>query len=143
MLQLLDAANYTKSHIMFYWWTPDDAMQRFTGTDFEFFPLSLPRPTNECTKNRVFEADRCSGNHSLMYGAEEGSCDAETHSLKRLTVQNLYENAVGDIIEPLQSPAYFFLRNMKITELDLEEMFTEWIGSDNDRFNYGYREAVW
>lgn len=141
MIQILDAANYTKSHIMFYWWTPDYTLQKYSGTDFDFVQVFLPRPTSTCTKNRVTQVERCSS--APMYGSPEGSCDSEVLALKKLIVNNLYHNTIEDVPEALQSPAYFSLQNMKISELDIEDMFQDWLKTDNDRFSYGYRESIW
>mmetsp|Transcript_5907 Transcript_5907/g.9296 ORF Transcript_5907/g.9296 Transcript_5907/m.9296 type:complete len:1013 (+) Transcript_5907:46-3084(+) len=141
MVEILNAANYTKSNILFYWFTPDPTIQKFMGTDSEFLPLVLPPPDTVCLKSRTTIKERCSTN-----GAEdsspEGACDAEMDSVQKVFVENLYDNTYKNVNEALQSPAYFALQNIKISELDLEDMYREWYRQNNDMFNYGYREAI-
>eukprot|EP00957_Ditylum_brightwellii_P070290 5339907-Ditylum_brightwellii.AAC.1 len=36
MVEIYNAANYTKSNVLFYWYTPEPTVQEFIGTDAEF-----------------------------------------------------------------------------------------------------------
>jgi hypothetical protein len=48
LVEIWHAANWTKSDVIFYWWTPDALVDLFEGTDAEFTRISLPKPTQQC-----------------------------------------------------------------------------------------------
>jgi hypothetical protein len=143
MVEIYNAANYTKSNVLFYWFTPDALMREYLGTDSEMQRVLLPPATEACVESRVTEDQRCSQNQNEHIGQEEGSCDAEAHSYQKLIVSNMYRQYYyegSDIAT--RSPAYDTIKNIQIKDLWLEQMFREWYERDADRWNYDPRSAV-
>mmetsp|Transcript_69426 Transcript_69426/g.103336 ORF Transcript_69426/g.103336 Transcript_69426/m.103336 type:complete len:917 (-) Transcript_69426:138-2888(-) len=141
MVEIYNAANYTKSNVLFYWFTPDTTVQEFIGTDAEFQRVLLPPSTTKCTESRVTEEQRCSENPADRIGIEQGSCDAEAHSYQKLIVSSMYSNTY-EVEESMRSPAYDAIKSIKISDLELEEIFLRWYERNTDRWNYDAREAV-
>ena len=141
MVDIYNAANYTKSNVLFYWFTPDALMQEYLDTDAEFQRVLLPPSTEECTESRVTIDQRCSENPEDRIGDPAGACDAEAHSYQKLIVSNMYERTYAQP-EPSRSPAYDAIKAMKFSDLQLEYMFRRWYERNTDRWNYDPREAV-
>ena len=143
MVEIYNAANYTKSNVLFYWFTPDALMREYLGTDSEMQRVLLPPATESCVESRVTEEQRCSANQNEHIGQEEGSCDAEAHSYQKLIVSNMYKQYYYEGIDiTTRSPAYDTIKNIQIKDLWLEQMFREWYERDVDRWNYDPRSAV-
>uniref|UniRef100_A0A7S0ATN0 G-protein coupled receptors family 3 profile domain-containing protein n=1 Tax=Minutocellus polymorphus TaxID=265543 RepID=A0A7S0ATN0_9STRA len=138
---IYNAANATNSDIIMFWYNPDPFLQSFHGTDYEFVPIVLPTPTQECIDNRATKEARCSSNLTEQYGLEVGACDSEQQNLKKAIVSNLYETTYK-VDEELRSPAYDALKTFKMTELHIAEIFTNWYDRNIDRDNFDPREAT-
>lgn len=146
MVEIYHAANYTKSNVMFYWFTPDALQLDYVGTDAEFQRVLLPPASQKCTESRVTDDQRCSSESKIRIGKEEGSCDAEAHSLQTLIVSDMrtryYKEENIKETMAMRSPAYDTIKNMKISDLWLDDMFKKWVEQGNyDRWNYDPREA--
>jgi hypothetical protein len=48
LVEIWHSANWTKSDVILYWWTPDGLVDVYEGTDAEFTRISLPKPTQKC-----------------------------------------------------------------------------------------------
>jgi hypothetical protein len=143
MVEIYNAANYTKSNVLFYWFTPDALMREYLGTDSEMQRVLLPPATETCVESRVTEEQRCSANQYDHIGQEEGSCDAEAHSYQKLIASNMYKQYYYEGSDATtRSPAYDTIKNIQIKDLWLELMFREWYERDVDRWNYDPRSAV-
>ena len=141
MVEIWRAANATKSPVLYYWFQPDPLLQEFLGTDFEFQEILLPFPTQECASSRVSEEERCSDEFQIQLGVEEGSCDSESHSYQKLIVGNLWEETYST--PPAErSPAYDAIKNFRISDLQLNDMFTYWNARKTDKWGYDPHEAV-
>ena len=142
MVGIYKAANYTKSNVLFYWFTPDPTIQEFMGTDAEFTPVFLRSTTVECQQNRVNEQQRCSDNPEDWIGEEAGACDSETFPVQKLVVSNMYNRTINGNDRLSRSPAYRFIKGFRLSDLHLELMYRRWYAMNKDRWSYDHRETV-
>lgn len=127
------AANATKSHVMMMWWSPEPLFHEFLGTDAEFVKVQFPYPSQACVENRISREDRCSPDLETRVGSPEGACDESPTPLMKVITTSLYdiiEEAIADEENPeaTKSPGLDVLKNFKITELQLDEIFQLWRG---------------
>ena len=73
-LGIIDAANATKSNLIFQWWQPDVLHNKFQGTDAEFQAVGMPLPTLDCIEHTVSSVDRCDPDPVVRRGSAEGAC---------------------------------------------------------------------
>jgi hypothetical protein len=75
-VQILSAANATKSPVAFSWWTPEPVLESYIGTDAEFTRVLFPTPTQECEDNRYNVSVQCESDVTLeeKMGNPAGSC---------------------------------------------------------------------
>ena len=126
LVEIWHAANYTKSNVIMYWWTPDGLVDLFAGTDSEFTKIQLPAPTQKCVEHRNSGGLRCTDEISLeeAAGSPLGSCDDPPNSLQKAVSKGLRQ-AVYDVSIPeaLRSPAYDFVKLFSLDTLQLSEIF--------------------
>eukprot|EP00957_Ditylum_brightwellii_P114918 8764170-Ditylum_brightwellii.AAC.1 len=53
----------------------------------------------------------------------------------------MYSNTY-EVEESMRSPAYDAIKSIKLSDLELEEIFLRWYERNTDRWNYDAREAV-
>ena len=141
MYQIWRAANATRSHIIMVWYSPEALMEEFFGTDFGFQEVMLPAPTDICLAHRTSMEDRCSDSILVRRGDPNGACDREARGLVKLISMSL-ATANDKVEEASQSPAYELIKNIKITELDMNRMFNKWLEPGVDRYGNDARAAV-
>lgn len=139
MIQIWRAANATKSHVAFWWWTPDATIEEFRGTDFEFQRVLLPDPTSHCRASRIAPEDRCSEDLETRQGGPNGACDNEVNSLQKVVASSLRDLNL-DIPKADRSPGFDAIKNIKVTHLAMNIMLREWV--DGDRTGFAARDAV-
>ena len=128
------AANATKENTIIQWWSPDTLYQTFQGTDAEFVRVSMPSPTQECLRNRIWPGDRCSANFTDRVGNPEGVCDESVRPLQKLILARLGRDLNDPSIpEAIKSPAHDVLRLFHFSELQLDEIFRLWREFGNPR----------
>ena len=147
MTQIWAAANATQSNVMMQWWSPEALYQEYLGTDFEFTRVNLPPPTQTCIENRVDPLDRCSSDPVVRVGDPRGACAEAPHSLLKVISTALYELSYDpEIPSAVHSPAYETIKNFRISDLQLGEIFNYWFQESNkeygDQWNLAPREAV-
>lgn len=140
LVGVMMAANATKSAAMFYWWTPEALHQRFLGTDAELLHVQLRPPSQACVENRASPEARCSDDYLDRIADEVGSCDGEPHSLLKILVSSLSEDAFAQE-EAERSPAYAALKGLTLSELQLGDMLDLWYNRGIDTWNYDPREV--
>ncbi|GFH47769.1 hypothetical protein CTEN210_04244 [Chaetoceros tenuissimus] len=142
MIQIIMAANATKSDIIFWWWQPDILPQEFENTDMEFVRVTLPRSTEECVEYRASGAlDKCSTDVWERRGDPIGACDYKIGGLKKIMSKGL-QLSTYSTNEVERSPALEVLKNVELPELALDEIFQKWFALGIDRMGYDGREAV-
>jgi len=136
MLDIWEASVETRSPVMMWWWYPDATVQKYEGTPGEFHPIVLPDPTEECRDSRIGSDERCSDDVWVRRGNEEGKCDEEAHSMKRIIASSVGEETFkANAAE--RSPGYQTIQNIAIDNLNLETMLGAWVKN-----GYDAREAV-
>ena len=127
LMEMWDAANATREHLMMMWWTPEPLFQRYAGTDAEFQRVMLKPYTRECDTARSAWKDECSTNMTERVGSPEEACDNPAEPLRKLINAGLRDVLTReDIPEAARSPAYDALRLFHITEIQLAELFDLW-----------------
>jgi len=139
--QIWRAANATRSHIIMVWYSPDQLMEEFYGTDYEFNKVQLPTPTDVCLANRPNTADRCSANIEQRRGQKEGSCDRDPHKLVKLISSSLLR-LDRNVEDAQKSPAFDLIRDIRISQLDIHHMMKKWLEIGVDEFGNDARTAV-
>jgi len=141
IMQIFDAANATKNHVIGMWSFPDATTSHYAGTESELTRISLPEPTQECTNHRIDPAARCEIDLEAKIGSPEGACDYSPSVLKKMigTAMKRYDTTIP---EELTSPAYEFLREYRIENLQLDQILQYWFEEDTDEINSSLREAV-
>jgi hypothetical protein len=139
MIDIWRAANATKSHVVMWWWTPDATVEEFRGTSYQFQPILLPEPTDECHAVRVQPEDRCSLDPVVRRGPKGGGCDQDADALQTIVASSL-RDLTFDTAEVDRSPGYEAIKNLKVSQLDMNIMLKKWIAGG--RSGYAAREAV-
>ncbi|CAB9530678.1 Metabotropic glutamate receptor-like protein [Seminavis robusta] len=162
-LQIWQAANATKQNVVMNWYSPDPTYQWYRGTEAEFQEVQLPPPSPNCVRHRVSVEERCSENLEDRVGAPEGACGAETQTLEKVVVRNLYDtiyhldkehkqnnlrrgsSSLKDEFdedtrkeESARSPAYEAVKNFHLSEFDIGKMFEDWKVRLRERGHNGY-----
>ncbi|CAJ1968191.1 unnamed protein product [Cylindrotheca closterium] len=139
MIQIWNAANATKSHVIMHWFEPDAVVEVFRNTDFEFTRIYLPPASLQCKEERLSVADRCSADPMVRRGTEVGSCDNGAHVTKKVIARSLRDSTLEAALVD-QSPAYSFIQNFNMDQLEINEMLGHFVA--NGRNGYAAREAV-
>mmetsp|Transcript_33762 Transcript_33762/g.64290 ORF Transcript_33762/g.64290 Transcript_33762/m.64290 type:complete len:313 (-) Transcript_33762:2396-3334(-) len=130
IVDIYKAANFTKSDILIYWWTPEIKVQEFHGTDAEFQRVLLPPPSAECIESRVTQDQRCSINPEEHVGGEDaGACDAEAHVLRKIIGSSLFK-ITHHSDEVSRSPAYDLIKSLQLSDIDIDSMFHQWYAAE-------------
>jgi len=132
MLDIWEASVQTRSPVIMWWWYPDAALQKYEGTPGEFHPIVLPDPTESCRDARVGSDERCSDDVWVRRGSEEGKCDEEAHSMKRIIDLSLGEETFK-MAAAERSPGYMAIKNIAIDTLNLETMLGGWTKNGDPR----------
>jgi len=150
MVQIWRAANATKSHVFFWWWTPDRLVDEFGASeDYSFQRVLLPTPTDECINYREKELNnqKCSDDIEVRKGEPIGSCDYGAISLQKITSLGLETSSLAGGVEAAQSPAYDFLKQIALPQYSLSKIFRQWskLSADNGTMydaGYAARESL-
>jgi hypothetical protein len=138
MIQIYRAANATKSNVIMWWWKPDPTVEEFRGTSAEFQQILLPEATESCSQERIKASDRCSLDPWARRGDPLGSCDSEAHAL-----QIIMSTSVRQALPAAyKSPAYEAIKNLKISDLEINTLLKAWVSGDQDTWGYDPRKAV-
>ena len=141
-VDIWNAANHTRSNLIGIWWTPDTLRESFIGTDSEFQRVPLPPLTPECFHERVDITEHCKLNASTM-GVPEGACDESPQALKKVIALGLYATTHSlEVQEPLWSPAHELLKLFYINNIQISEIFFNWLKMNVDKYGYDPREAT-
>ena len=108
MGEIWRAANWTKSDVLMYMWTPGSGVvHAFAGTSAEFTRVALPQPTSGCFNERVVNK-RCEvSSIEDAVGGPLGSCDdGPTQPILALSQVLREQTEDPSIDEALKSPAY-------------------------------------
>jgi hypothetical protein len=141
MVQIWRAANATKSNVLMVWYQPDPYLAEYVGSDSEFQQVLFPAATSDCLKNQVDTEARCSEDITVRRGDPKGACDSEAQALQQVMATSVGETTLSQP-EAIQSPAYDLIKNIKISELEIQAIFKKWMNKDVDRFGNDAREAV-
>ena len=127
MMQVMYAAQKTRSHIIGIWWQLDTLAEEFVSTDFELQYILFPSPSRTCQQHRVSVEDKCNAkNFTARIGTKEGACGDDILPLQRLFSTSIREVTyrVSDVD---QSPALEFLKNFHLENLDLKRIMELWL----------------
>lgn len=139
MIQIWNAANATKSHVIMHWFEPDAVVEVFRDTDAEFTRIYLPPASLQCEAERLTVADRCSEDPVVRRGSKVGSCDNAAHVTKKVIARSLRDMTLAaEVVD--QSPAYNFIQNFNMDQLEINEMLGHFVAKG--RNGYAAREAV-
>ena len=130
--ELWKAANWTKSHVIMYWYEPDPLPVEFFGLDYAFQMVALPPPSYECEKHRPSVAERCSSDPKKRIGNPEGACMNSIQTLSHI-IAKAVADSTSAIPEADQSPGYGLLKNIKVTSLDMGVILQTWQGGKDPR----------
>eukprot|EP00934_Nitzschia_sp_Nitz4_P008847 Nitzschia sp. Nitz4//scaffold124_size66437//58765//65003//NITZ4_006121-RA/size66437-processed-gene-0.51-mRNA-1//-1//CDS//3329534582//8837//frame0 len=140
MIQIWKAANATGNHVIMHWYAPEPLTVEFFGSSYEFQPVTFPLPTADCMDNRVNAADRCSEDENVRRGDKRGSCGDDIDALRGLFAEIVADtDAVNDVD---RSPAYQSLKNLYITNLDIQDIIRTWEMKQRDPYGNDIRDAV-
>ena len=74
-------------------------------------------------------------------GVPEGACDQEAHALQKVFARSLQERTY-DVPRASRSPGYDLLQNLKINDLEVNNMIRRWQSMGVDQYGNDAREAV-
>jgi hypothetical protein len=142
MIQIWKAANATKSDVMMWWWQPEALLEEFSSSDTHSFQLVLlPTSTDVCYAARISSEDRCSDDITTRRGDSMGACDNEAHALQKIISSSLGKQNMM-LPHVSHSPGYEFIRSLKITDLEMQNLFKRWKKLNVDPYGNDTREAV-
>ena len=139
MVDIWRAANATQSHVIMWWWTPDATVEEFRGTRYQFQPILLPQPTDECNVARIKPEDHCSLDPVVRRGPKGGGCDQEADALQTVVASSLRDMTLNTP-DVDRSPGYEAIKNLKVSQLDMNSMLRKWVAGG--RSGFAAREAV-
>jgi hypothetical protein len=143
LTEIWNAANATKSDVIMQWWSPEYLYQAYQGTDAEFQMVTLPPPTYQCMDNHISSSIRCTGTFQERVGQPDGVCGEPPTSIMKATVTSLYRMTNDPSIVPArQSPGYDAVKNFRIDEFQLSEIFQYWFQSEIDDTGLAARDAT-
>jgi 7 transmembrane sweet-taste receptor of 3 GCPR len=115
-VQILDAANATKSNVIAMWSMPDPYYQQLVGTNMELIPIILPTVTKECLEHRRPWEDQCSGDMMTRVGDARGACDEVPRMLYKIVSTSLTdEHNDPDIAPARKSPTVTAIQQFTLT----------------------------
>lgn len=141
MLEIWRAANATKSPLIMWWWKPEALVEEFFDTPGSFQQVLLPEATETCSRKRVDTEARCSEDIWERRGDSRGACDQEFHALLRVVSLPFQQQAFAEPLDT-KSPGYHLVKNLKLTDLELNAMLRRWVDKQVDPFGNDAREAV-
>lgn len=141
MVEIWRAANATGSPVVMWWWKPEALVEEFFGSPGSFQQILLPEATEVCSQNRVDTEARCSNDIWERRGKQEGACDQEFHALLRVVALTFQQQAQAEPLDT-KSPGYDLVKNLKLTDLELNEMLRRWVDKRVDPYGNDAREAV-
>ncbi|KAG7354944.1 7 transmembrane sweet-taste receptor of 3 GCPR-domain containing protein [Nitzschia inconspicua] len=124
-----------------WWWKPDALVEEFFGSSSSFQQVLLPEATETCSLNRVDTEARCSDDIWQRRGDERGACDQEFHALLRVVSLSFLQQALAEPLDT-KSPGYGLVKNLKLSDLELNAMLRSWVEKRVDPFGNDAREAV-
>mmetsp|Transcript_18830 Transcript_18830/g.28635 ORF Transcript_18830/g.28635 Transcript_18830/m.28635 type:complete len:615 (-) Transcript_18830:280-2124(-) len=160
LVEIVFAANATRSDVLFYWFEPDLFVASFDGTPMEFQRVKLPSPSLECMQyrdeNRKYWSEiQCSaGTPDKRRIPAAGSCDYPSRELEfvfskglDITTQLSREHFL------LKNPALDFLQSFQLRALSMvylmRNIFSKSLGEfkyipggDHENMGYASRRAV-
>jgi hypothetical protein len=145
MHEIWRAANATKSHVIMIYMKPEALYQEFANTDYSFQRITFPETTEECVKARRPRHLQCSQFASFeeRMGDKAGTCDEPEEALQRVVVEALKEITIGDDIPAaVKSPAYYAVKEFKIDNIQIGDIFTRWVEQYDRDKHIGLREAT-
>ncbi|CAB9529643.1 expressed unknown protein (Partial), partial [Seminavis robusta] len=105
-VQILNAANHTKSNVIIMWAQPDPFYQRLVGTDMELHAVVMPPVSQECLDHKRGYNDQCSGDMEIRAGDPRGACEDPMTLLHKVFATTLTDELNDpDIIPAEKSPA--------------------------------------
>lgn len=141
------AANATKSDVILYWYMPDGLVGSFLGTDAEFTAVGLPPPTTACLEDMRSFDKHCVDQDVFEKNIEgtSSACGEPATFLETVMSTTIFELAYGIqggastltaslssslsspiIPRAIQSPSYLALSDFRISELQLDDLFSYW-----------------
>ena len=144
MVQIWTAANKTDSHVLMQWWRPESLYQEFLGSDSEFHSVALPPPTQTCIDHRIDPFARCEEEDpNLLFGDPRGSCMEAPQNLLKAISKSLKEISFDSgTASALHSPAYDAVSNIRISELQIGQIFEYWFSKSVDKWGLDPRDAT-
>lgn len=123
LVEILYAANATKSDVIFFWSKPDPYVTMFAGSDMEFVTVILPPVTQVCLDKRRPASDVCSANVTLRLGDPEGVCDFPPEDLNKLITPAIRTDLLNSKTAAAESPAFEMFNLFKMENPRLEDWF--------------------
>ncbi|KAL3931689.1 MAG: hypothetical protein SGBAC_011192, partial [Bacillariaceae sp.] len=139
MIQIWSAANATQSDVMMQWNEPDTLVELYRNKEAEFTKVYLPTSSLQCEAARLTIEERCSEDPIVRRGTKLGSCDNSAHITKKAIAISLRDSTLA-LSAGEQSPAYAFIQNFNIDQLQITEMLSRY--GARGRTGYAAREAV-
>jgi hypothetical protein len=123
------AANATRSNCMAYWWFPEALYHEFSGTDAEFFKITLPPATRECYRAKQRLEVMCTATREERLGTPESACDNQPDLIDKAIAKSLhdltYKNSFGQNVAST-SPGYEVLKLFTIDNFHLSDIYSYW-----------------
>ena len=143
IVQIVKAANATKSGVFFWWWTPEMMVEEFEGSSAELQRVHFPKPSIECLQNRAEKLNphRCSANITDRQGDVLASCDYPVITVKKLMSSGLMTASKAEK-EALVSPGYAFIDEFTMPEYGLRSLLRNWLKSKEKSIDGDPREVV-
>lgn len=123
MVEIMRAANATKSDHVILWWFPDLEYQRYLGSDAELVKVTLPTVTQLCLDNQISAEDRCVSDEETRNGNKWGSCDDPPMPLQKV-IGSFVHDMSKDPSKPeeLHSPVYDVLTAFSLTSYQIGQV---------------------
>lgn len=142
MLEIWEAARMTSTSVMMWWWFPHPAIETYEKTDFKFYRINFPRPTENCINYRRDNIDYCSTNSTIREGFDgEAACDYPVEKPQKYMTRALKTN-FDSVDDEERSPVYPFMDVFEIPTYAMEEIFEEWMLVEKDYYGYDTRVAT-
>ena len=147
MVNIFEAANWTKSNVLFVWSLPSALVSNFEDTDASWFRVQFPEPTEACQQIQLSDSLQCTEKEEDRVGNSEHFCDYPVERTVKYISSDLKRiNDAASLAK--KSPALDFLQTFRIKLHTMQDIFDETVRIaqlfqyfENDSI-YGDREAT-
>ena len=124
MVNIFEAANWTRSNVLFVWSLPSLLVSNFEDTDASWFRVQFPDPTEACQQKQLSDDLSCTDNELDRVGNSLHFCDYPVERTVKIISSELKKIHDATSLAS-KSPALDFLQTFRIKLHTMQEIMDE------------------